>query len=75
MRTWLPLCFLALCLTGMVLVVVGLLQDMPALQEVGAWMTAPLWLLLGAVSVIAALGVACASLLRLAEAVRGRRRR
>lgn len=75
MRAAAALALLAACVVGCVAFVVGRLQGWQSVEEVGAWLTAPLWLVLGALSVAAFIGQPAASLLRLLQRWRDRRRR
>lgn len=75
MRMLVALAFFAVCAMGMALFVLGRIMGWPEIEEAGAWMTAPLWLLLGAISITAAAALVLAAVLRLAVAARGRRRR
>lgn len=75
MRHRIAIALFVTCLAGMALFVVGRLAGWLLVEEIGAWMTVPLWLVAGAISVIAALGCSLAALLRLAPRWRGRRPR
>lgn len=75
MRVIAALVCLALCVAGAALFLLGRINGWDGVEEIGAWMTAPLWLLMGAISVTAAAGLLLAGLLRLASAARDRMRR
>lgn len=55
--------------------VLGRLVGHPGLEEAGAWMTLPLWLVLGGLALVAAIGLPAAAFARAAAAVRGRMQR
>lgn len=63
------------CAAGMAAFVIGRLAGWPVVEEVGAWLTAPLWLVLGGLALVAAIGQPLAAALRLAQRWRGRRPR
>lgn len=75
MRAAIILGCLAMCAVGAALFIAGRIYGWPEIEEAGAWMTAPLWLLMGAISLTAAAGLVLAAVLRIAAAVLGRRRR
>jgi hypothetical protein len=60
---------------GGVAFVVGRLMGWPGVERAGAWLTAPLWLALGLLSLVEAIGLVAAAFVRCAAAVRGRMQR
>ena len=75
MRAALATALVATCAAGAAAFVAGRLLGNELVEEIGAWMTAPLWLVLGVLVVAAAIGQPAAALLRLAQRRRGRRQR
>lgn len=75
MRAAVALSLVVACVAGCVAFVVGRLQGWQQVEEIGAWMTAPLWLVLGALSVVAFIALPAGALLRLLQRWRDRTQR
>ena len=66
---------LALCVLGMAMFVVGVVFELPGVEKIGAWLTLPLTVIMGAAVAGVVITWPLAGLWRLAELLLGRRRR
>ena len=75
MRAALATALVTICAVGSAMFLAGRLNGWERVEEVGAWLTLPLWIALGGLALAAFIGQPLASLLRLAQRSRDRRRR